>query len=155
VIAVHALIVAAADDRTTPVRAAEIDAIYLSISTLATTLDALIDHDADASAGELGANQMRHYEDRAQLAASLTRTLTGAVARARDAPHGAHHVMILVGVVARYTSTAAAGREFARPITAHVNRQLRPLITPSLAIWRVWRTAKRHRRDRMQAFARG
>ncbi len=62
VLAVHALIAAAADRRTTCEQALELDRIYLSISVLPTILDSLIDHDEDASRGRPG--YVQHYDDR-------------------------------------------------------------------------------------------
>ena len=53
VLAVHALIVAAADERTTPAEAEEIDKTYLSICALSTMLDSLIDYQRDMRAARL------------------------------------------------------------------------------------------------------
>jgi hypothetical protein len=45
-------------------------------------------------------------------------------------------------VVAYYTSSPAAHNEFAKPVTDRIVRQLRPLITPTLAVLRAWRAAR-------------
>ncbi len=143
VLAVHALIVAASDRRTTYEQALEIDRIYLSISVLPTILDSLIDHEADARTGRPG--YVQHYDDRGVLARRLASVIDDAVSRSRSAPNGAHHVMTLVGVVAYYISAPSAKSEFARPVTEHISGQLRPLLTPALAMMRGWRAAKRLR----------
>ena len=55
--------------------------------------------------------------------------------------------MTLVGVVGYYASAPTANDDaFARPVIARVKRELLPLITPTLALMRGWRTAKRVRR---------
>jgi tetraprenyl-beta-curcumene synthase len=139
VLAVHALIAAAADRRTTPADAEAIDALYLKIGAL-TMLDSLVDHEEDAEAGEVG--YLRWYESPEQMAQRLAAVAADARARARALPHGAHHVMILVGVVAYYLSAPTAP---ARPATERLRSELRPLIVPTLALMRAWRLAKRAR----------
>jgi tetraprenyl-beta-curcumene synthase len=140
VLAVHALIAAAADKRTTLAHALEIDRTYLSISVLPTILDSLIDYECDMRAGRPG--YVQYYGDRAALCTRLASVIEDALRRAQQAPHGAHHVMTLVGVVAYYTSAPSAQSAFAQPVTEDVERQLRPLIAPTLAVMRTWRWAK-------------
>jgi len=143
VLAVHALIAAAADRRTTPEQAIAIDATYLSISALSTMLDSLIDYERDLSAGTPW--YLQHYADHGLLARPLTDVARQAAANARRLPNEAHHVMTLVGVVAYYTSAPAAGGEHAMPLVRYIHRELKPLITPTLAVMRAWRLAKRLR----------
>ena len=76
VLAVHALIAAAADERTTPAHASELDTTYLSICALSTMLDSLVDHQRDAQSGQVG--YLRYYQDHDLLA----RDLAGAARRA-------------------------------------------------------------------------
>jgi len=146
VLVVHALIVAASDRRTTREQGLQLERTYLSIAVLPTILDSLIDHEQDARGGRPG--YARHYEDPALLAARLESVIRGAVRHADGAPNGPHHVMTLVGVVAYYASAATADSEVARPVTGRITGQLRPLITPTLAVMRAWRVAKRLRRSR-------
>jgi tetraprenyl-beta-curcumene synthase len=151
VLAVHALIAAAADERTTPEEANEIDATYLSICALSTMLDSLIDYQRDAQAGQVG--YIRYYDDHDTLARDLTNAARRAIEHAAPLRNGAHHVMTLVGVAAYYISAPTARSDFARPVTRQVSRELEPLITPTLAVMRGWRAAKRargvtHRKDR-------
>jgi tetraprenyl-beta-curcumene synthase len=143
VICTHALIAAAADERTTPRAAAHIDAAYLSISALGTLLDSLIDYEEDQRSGELAF--IDYYESPEELARALTEVVRDAASRARSLPDGAHHVMMLVGLVAYFTSAPGANSQLARPIAASLHTELRPLIGPTLVIMRAWRLAKRAR----------
>jgi tetraprenyl-beta-curcumene synthase len=142
VLAIGALIVAAADPGTTREDAEELDALYLSIGAL-TMLDSLVDQEEDIAAGQLG--YVQYYDDPGLLASRLALLARDAVARARRLRGGAHHIMTLVGVVAYYASAPTANTEFARPLITPVRRELAPLITPTLALMRVWRLAKRVR----------
>lgn len=143
VLAVHALIAAAADEHTTPGNAAEIDMTYLSICALSTMLDSLVDYQSDTQAGQVG--YLRYYDDQGLLARDLASAARRAVEHASALPNGAHHVMTLVGVAAYYISAPTAGNDFARPVTRQVRRELKPLITPTLAVMRSWRAAKQAR----------
>ena len=143
VLAVHALIAAAADPRTSAAEAARIDVAYLPISALTTLLDSVIDHDRDAGDGSHG--YVAYYPSRAAAAGGI-----GAVARqgttaASALRHAPHHVMTVAGAAAYYLSAPGADSEFARPITQHVISELQPLITPILRVFQVWRFAKRVR----------
>jgi hypothetical protein len=143
VLAVHALIAAAADARTTRERAAEIEAAYLSICVLITVLDSLVDYDEDMRAGEPGF--IRFYDDHEPLADTLASVAQRAVAQAARLGEGAHHVMTLAGVVAYYTSAPGARGEVARPVALRLQHELAPLIHPTLAVMRAWRFARRTR----------
>jgi tetraprenyl-beta-curcumene synthase len=143
VLALHALIALAGDSTTTPARAAEIDVVYLSISALSTMLDGLIDYERDRSAGEPGF--VSHYETRDLLTRQLVSVAEQAARQARGLPNESHHVMVLLGVIAYYTSAPGARGEFAGPVTAHLHERLRPGILPTLAVMRLWRIAKRVR----------
>jgi tetraprenyl-beta-curcumene synthase len=143
VLAVHALIAAAADARSTPVQAVRIADAYLSICVVLTLLDSLVDQDQDERAGEAGYISL--YEDHALLLEELPELTRRASAQARDLPHGAHHVMMLTGVVAYYTSAPGARGELTRPFAARLHAALAPLIGPTLVFMRAWRLAKRLR----------
>jgi tetraprenyl-beta-curcumene synthase len=140
VLAVHALIAAAADPATTREQASEIEATYLSICVLITVLDSLVDYDEDVRAGEPGF--IRFYEVRDALAQTLALVTARAAGQARRIRDGAHHVMTLAGVVAYYTSAPGASSELARPICRRLQRELSPLIYPTLAVMWNWRLAK-------------
>jgi tetraprenyl-beta-curcumene synthase len=143
VVAVHALIALAADGHSTPKQAHELDELYLTLCVLTTVLDHLVDYERDARTGEQSYIDL--YETRQELARQVTIVVRRVSERARLIPNGPHHLMILSGVVAYYTSQPSAMGEFARPVTEHVRDQLRPLITPTLATMHVWRLAKRLR----------
>jgi tetraprenyl-beta-curcumene synthase len=152
VICLHALIAAAANERTTPEQAFELDGVYLTISALGTLLDSLIDYEDDIRSGELAfIEQYDTYELFAHALASMARD---SATQARRLPDGAHHVTMLVGVVAYFTSAAGADGELARPIADSLHSQLRPLIGPTLAMMRAWRLAKRVRRRTREGTAR-
>jgi tetraprenyl-beta-curcumene synthase len=143
VLAVHALAAAAADERTTPAQAGQIERAYLSICVLLTLLDSLTDREHDIHTGEAG--YITLYEDSELLAKALAETADCAARQARELPHGAQHLMILTGVVAYYTSTAGARSELARPLVAGLHESLRPLISPTLAVMGAWRLARARR----------
>jgi tetraprenyl-beta-curcumene synthase len=147
--ALHALIAAAADPRTSPERALAIDEVYLPICALTTLLDCLVDYEQDMSdTGKPG--YIRYYKDQDALSLGLKTVMHRAAARTRDAPNGTYHLMSLVGVVAYYLSAPTASSEFAQPITEQTYRELRPLIWPTLAIMRAWRSAQRARATLMR-----
>ena len=146
VLVVHALIAAAADVETTPAQVAGIEHAYLSICVLLTLLDSLIDEQRDARAGRPG--YIGLFEDRELLAQTLAAAAVRASEQARALSGGAHHVTVLTGVVAYYTSAPDAGGERVRPLVARLHRSLAPLITPSLAFMRAWRLTRRLRAGR-------
>jgi hypothetical protein len=143
VLAVHALIAIAGDERTTTEHARPIDDVYLALGVLSTMLDSVVDYEQDVADGTLA--YVEHYDDRALLGERLALVAQAAAERARDAPATAHHQMTLAGVAAYYTSAPSATSELAWPVTARLQRELRPLITPTLAVMRAWRLAKRVR----------
>lgn len=152
VLALHALIALAADPRTTAAQAAQAADAYLSISALSTMLDSLVDHGRDVGAGEQGF--LGRYESPDLFAGRLLLLARHAVAQARELPRGAHHVMVLAGVIAYYTSAPEASSELARPIVARLHDQLGPLMLPTLAVMQSWRAAKRAR-GRLRGVGRG
>ncbi len=143
VLAVHALVALAGDERTTVEHAEPIDGVYLALGVLSTMLDSVIDYEQDLADGTLA--YIDNYDDRSVLGRRLVHVAQHAARRARDAPASAHHLMTLAGVVAYYTSAPSATSELAWPVTSRIQRELRPLITPTLAIMRTWRLAKRVR----------
>ena len=153
VVAAHALIALAADQRSTSAQARQLDSTYLSLCVLTTALDHLVDYEGDLLSGE--ASYLHLYSSREEMARRIVDVTRRVLERVRGTPNGAHHAMILSGVVAYYTSQPGAMGDFARPVTTHVRDQLRPLITPTLATLHAWRTAKRLRRSvRLRASSR-
>jgi tetraprenyl-beta-curcumene synthase len=140
VLAVHALIAIAGREGTTREEAERIDAAYLAIAGVITMLDSLVDHSADSARGESGFIQLFHTRD--ELTKCLRELTREALTRIRLAPYSAHHIMTFAGVVAYYTSHPGAQERHARPIVAMVRRELAPTIWPTLAVMRMWRSAK-------------
>jgi tetraprenyl-beta-curcumene synthase len=140
VLAVHALIAAAANARTTPAQAAAIDSAYLSISALSTMLDSAIDYERDNARGE--AWYVRHYDSPAALADRVVAVSREATRQAQTLPDAAHHTMTLVGVVAYYTSAPQARRGNTAALASRVHAELGPVLAPTLAVMRAWRGAK-------------
>lgn len=154
VLVLHALIAAAADPATTAEDAAEIEAAYLPTCVVLTLLDGLVDHERDersrnasalcsAGPGSGGPSYIDLYEDRDELSRTLTDATRRAALLARALRNGPHHTMTLVGVVAYYTSAPGARGEPAAPIVKCLQRELKPLISPTLGLMHVWRLAKR------------
>jgi tetraprenyl-beta-curcumene synthase len=141
VLAVHALIALAGDEHTTVEQAGAIDGVYFTLGVLSTMLDSVVDYERDAAEGTLA--YINHYDDRAQLGMRLAMVIREVARRAQIAPASAHHLMTLTGVAAYYISAPSARSELALPVTSRVQRELQPLITPTLALMRSWRLAKR------------
>jgi hypothetical protein len=140
VLAVHALIAAAADPRTTDSQAREIDQAYLAVSAISTMLDSVNDYDRDIDTGRPVA--IEWYND-SRPAERITSLAWRSLERTAALSYGARHVMIAAGVISYYMSPVAAGDERAQALVRRVRRELRPLIWPSLLIMRTWRTARR------------
>lgn len=140
VLSVHALIAAAADKRTTAAEASEIDTVYLSICSLSTMLDSLIDYERDHEAHQPG--YLRYYDNHGVLADDLAGSAHRAVTHAAHLYNGAHHIMTLVGVAAYYLSAPTADTDHTRPVSNRICRELQPLMTPTLTVMRLWRAAK-------------
>jgi tetraprenyl-beta-curcumene synthase len=144
VLAVHALVAAAAEETTTEAQAHAIDAAYLSISSLSTMLDSLVDHERDVRSGDPWL--VRLYGDPQTLGNILPTVAQRAVGQVRLLPNSAHHLMTLSGVVAYYTSAPEARRGTAHRAVLELHRELRPVILPTLAVMRTWRLVKKLRR---------
>src|SRR6202035_5712738 len=143
VLACHAVIAAAGNASTTAKDAATLDAAYLPACALATLLDGVVDHEADACAAVGGHGYADLYPDQEELAATLTGLAIDALARLRGLHHGARHIAILAGVVAYYTTAPGARSGFAEPVLAGLRARLRPLMVPMLIFMRAWRSATR------------
>jgi len=144
-LSLHALIAAGGDPHTTQEQALAIDEVYLSVCAVTTLLDGLIDYEQDLrDMGKSG--YIRYYEDHDMLTEGLRSVIHRAASAGRDIPNTAYHLMTLVGVAAYYASAPTASNEFAREVIEQTRRELKPLITPTLAVMRAWRLAKRARR---------
>jgi tetraprenyl-beta-curcumene synthase len=140
VLALHALIAAAADPRTTPAEARDLDAAYLFIAAISTLLDSLVDHHLDVEDGSH--SFISYYESEGEKVERIGALAIRAVTDARRLRNGPHHHMTTAGVAAYYLSAPAARKPSARAVRAGVVGELRPLITPILGVFRLWRLAK-------------
>ena len=116
-------------------------------------LDSLIDYEQDVhTTGQPGF--IRYYPDTDPLRQRLPEVAQAAVALAGRIPDGAHHLMTLIGAVAFHTSAPSARSAIAQPICTAIQRQLRPLIWPTMAVMHGWRLANRIH-DRRRGIPRG
>jgi hypothetical protein len=143
VLATHALIALAADERATGAQARALDRAYISIAAL-TMLDSLIDRERGADAHEL--DYTRWYESPEQMGERLAAAARDALRCATLAPGGVHHAMTLTGVVGYYASAPAAREPHARAVFGAVKAELGAALIPALVTMRAWRAAKRVRR---------
>ncbi|HEY7892322.1 MAG TPA: DUF2600 family protein [Solirubrobacteraceae bacterium] len=144
VLVLHALIAAAADNRTTPEAATQIAQAYLPACVVLTLLDGLVDREQDQRDDRPGQRgYLGLFADRDALPELLGQAARRAATQARGLPNGAHHVMILTGAMAYYSSSPGGESELARPVLARLKRELAPLMSPTLAVMRVWRGTRR------------
>lgn len=146
VLAGHALIALAGDPAATGAEAERVADAYLTTCALTTLLDSLIDAEADAVTG--GHAYLAYYDDDADLAERLGLLAREAVAAASELPRAAHHLVTVAGAAAFYLSAPGADGERAVRLTAPVVEELGPLLESALAIFAVWRGAKRRRERR-------
>ena len=140
VLAVHALIALAGDANATAVQASPLDDVYLALGVLSTMLDSVVDYEQDMANGTLAF--IDHYENSEILGERLVDVARRAAVRAHQTSAGAHHLMTMTGIAAYYTSAPGARSRLASPVTSRLQKELRPLITPTLAVMRAWRLAK-------------
>jgi tetraprenyl-beta-curcumene synthase len=150
VLALHALIAAAADPRTTPAHAQEIETAYLFTGAVVTLLDGVVDRERDLAAGAYSYAGL--YEDQALLAQALAAAAREAAHRARELQNGAHHLMTLAAAAAYWCSAPGADAAHARPALGELRRELRGLLFIPLLVMRTWR-ASRAARPRRRALA--
>lgn len=153
ILTVHALITIAAAQSVSCREAASLDSLYLSTAVLSTLLDGLVDYEADQHAGRH--SYLRYYPDTDLLAEDLAGAAREAIAISRSLRCGPHHAMTTVGVVAYYLSAPGGKSNYAHRATIRLQEELSPLLTPTLAVMRAWRAAKRiavAQRHRTQAF---
>jgi hypothetical protein len=108
-------------------------------------LDSVIDHQRDLRTGTPW--YLQHYDQQhidQQVLSNVART---AIEQTRPLPDSGHHMMTLVGVVAYYTSAPEADEEQAKPLVAHIQHQLQPIMAPTLAVMSTWRAVKNLRRS--------
>src|SRR6202040_186492 len=97
-------------------------------------LDGLVDYEQDRQDVPRGPGYLGLYPDREELLEVLGGGARRAALRAGRLAHGAHHVMILVGVLAYYGSAPGAENAVAKPVVARLQRELAPLAPPTLSV---------------------
>lgn len=143
-LSLHALTTLASSPRATNKQAIAIDTTYMYVCALTTLLDGLVDYEQDlATIGHAG--YIRYYHSNDELSQAIRSLIQRATAATENIPDGSHHLMTLVGVVAYYISAPTAAGEFAQHLAEEIHQDLKPLITPPLAVMRAWRIAKRKR----------
>jgi tetraprenyl-beta-curcumene synthase len=143
VLAMHALIATAARADVREADAQALDATYIAICAVITTLDSLVDDASDQREGEAG--YIRLYDGRREIEQRLLILVEEALTRSQYLRDGAHHAMTLAGVAAYYTTHPGAADRENRAIRAAVRRRLAPAIWPAVAVLTTWRAAKRLR----------
>jgi tetraprenyl-beta-curcumene synthase len=138
---VHALLAAAASETTSPQEVAQIESAYLLLSTLSTLLDSLVDHEHDTATASHA--YLSYYANSTAAGRRIATLAKRANSEVAQLPRPAHHHMTLAGVICYYLSSPAANTPFARPATLAVRDELRPTLTPTLAVFAGWRLAKR------------
>lgn len=118
-VAVHALVAAAADRRTTRAEAERLDVTYyLTVGCLTVLLDNLVDRDDDAADG--GHSYLRYYACASTAAARLVLIADHARDSMRGLRRCGRHRALLAGVLGFYLSAPGAHTAYARPIAARM-----------------------------------
>jgi hypothetical protein len=137
VLAIHALIVAAADPPRRDRDLEAIDQLYLRIGAVASLLDHVVDHELDGSL--VSAGGLRFYRDDAELRRSLLALLAQTSAMAGERERRRRDLMTLAGVLGYYMSAPGAKSAFAAPIADAVHEQQGQALLPAYALMRAWR----------------
>jgi len=114
-LSIHALLASAADPRSAPEDAAQLDAAYFpAICALSALLDSLADYHRDA--GTTNHSFIAHYRDSSHAAERLLAITADASCLIRPLRHSRRHAIILAGIVAYYLSSPSVWEGF--PATA-------------------------------------
>jgi tetraprenyl-beta-curcumene synthase len=139
-VAAHALIAAAADQRTREADAEAIDAAYFPpIGALTVLLDDLVDRSADRAAGEH--NYIDYHASAAEAAERISLLTRQAADAISPLPHARRHAAILAGVVAFYLGSTGALDEWAEPIRERTTERLGSTGRLAMAAVRIGRRA--------------
>lgn len=146
-VAIHALLAAAADPRTTRVEAAGVDRAYFpSIAALTVLLDDLVDRERDAAASSH--NYFAYYATNRHAAKRIASILEHGEASIRELRHRRRHAAILAGVVGFYLSAREAETPYARPVAQRLLASSDAQVAPILASMRLRRSVASARRSR-------
>jgi tetraprenyl-beta-curcumene synthase len=140
ILCVHALIAAAADPGITVAEAERLDRAYLYISAISTLLDSVVDYQRDLDDG--GHSFIAYYGDEGRAGAGVEKVIARAAAAAGGLRDGAHHQMTAAGVAAYYLSAPTAKSPPGPAIKRRAVKELGPLLTAALGVFRLWRLGK-------------
>jgi len=139
-LAIHALLAAAADPRTTPGEALRIDAAYFPpICAISALLDSLVDHAADSET--TNHSFVAHYKSSAHAADRFTAIVKDASRYTSSLRHHRRHATILAGLASFYLSAPQASAGFAQPVTERTIATIGASTAPMLAAMRLRRRA--------------
>ena len=137
-VAVHALLAAAADRRTTAEEAELIDAVYFPpIGALTVLLDDLIDRDDDLRTGQH--NYLSYCAGKEQAANRIGLLADRARAATMRLRGGRRHRAILAGVAGFYLSASAPGSGYPGSIRERLLESLGPTVRPLMVAMRLRR----------------
>jgi tetraprenyl-beta-curcumene synthase len=137
-VAVHALLAAAADRRTTAEEAELIDAVYFPpIGALTVLLDDLIDRDDDLRTGQH--NYLSYCASKEQAANRIGLLADRARAATMRLRGGRRHRAILAGVAGFYLSAPATGSGYSGSIRERLLESLDPTVRPLMVAMRLRR----------------
>jgi len=140
ILSVHALVAAAADERTTTEEADDLDVAYLYIATISTLLDSLIDHSRDREEGNH--SFIDYYAGQETMVERIEWVISRAANEGGRIDNSGHHRMTAAGVAAYYLSAPAASKPPGRSVKADLARKLPLLGVPALGVFRLWRIGK-------------
>lgn len=145
VLCLHALIAAAASPESSRGEARRLDRLYLSIAAL-TMLDSFVDADSDRVQGQQ--NYFARYHSEQEMADRLATIARLAADEASQLPYGAHHRVMIAGIVAFYETAAKNGDDAAATgdvVFARLRGELGSLLLATRTVMRIWRSAERAR----------
>lgn len=135
-VAVHALVSAAADRRTSAEQSESIDALYFpSMGALTVLLDDVVDREDDLETGQH--SYLDYYTGEQQAADRIGLLAERARAATRHLRKGRRHRAILAGVAGFYLSGPANGSGYARPIRERLFQSLGSAVRPIMLAMRL------------------
>jgi tetraprenyl-beta-curcumene synthase len=135
-VAVHALLAAAADRRTTAEQSELVDALYFPpVGALTVLLDDLVDRDEDVEAGQH--NYLDYYTGEQQAADRIGLLAERARAATMHLRGARRHRAILAGVAGFYLGGPANGSGYARPIRERLLQSLGSTVRPIMLVMRL------------------
>jgi len=137
-LALHALFAAAADPRTEPGVATQVDAAYFpSVCALSTLLDSLVDHDEDERVGSH--SFIAYYSHREHATMRLAAIADEAASGTRRLPSGRRHAVIATGVACFYLSNHTETRRFCGHAHDRITKPLGPISNALIVVLRLRR----------------